>query len=397
MSDRAGSRTGAGGLTDSQVERLKQSDSVSTPSWWFVLRGTVREFLEDGLIDQSAALTYFTILSVFPAGITLVALVSLFGQDPANLRYLASELDGVIPAETLETGMLILDSVITSGSAGLGITAGTLIALWTASLYVRAFGRAMNRIYDVEEGRPLWKLWPQMVLLTAVLLVLLAVNIVLLVVTGPVAHTLGQLFGLGALALQTWGIVKWPLQLVLVAIMLALLYYYTPNVRLPRMRWISVGSVVAILIGALASFGFGVYVGNFARYDVTYGALAGVVIFLLWVWIMNLAILFGAELDGELERARQLRLGEPAEEEVTLIPRDTRASDKAAEVKGAWVEEGKSMRESVAAELDRGGPEPSEQTTRTDPTAPSEADAATDADTSAGGVADRGGGTGRAQ
>lgn len=326
---------------------------VATPSWWFVLRGAVREFLDDGLIDQSAALTYFTVLSVFPAGITLVSMINMLGQNPANLRSLADELSGIIPPETMETLVIILDSVITSGGAEVGLTAGTLVALWTASLYVRAFGRAMNRIYGVTEGRPLWKLWPQMVLLTAVLLILMAVNLALIALTGPVAQTVGQLLGLGSAVVEIWDIAKWPVLLVLVSMMLALLYYYTPNVRLPRMRWFSVGALLALLIGAVASFGFGFYVANVASYSATYGALAGIIVFLLWVWIMNLAILFGAELDGEIERARQLRLGEPAEEEVTLIRRDTSASDKAAEVKQDWVDQGHSMRRSAFAVRER--------------------------------------------
>lgn len=320
-----------------------------TPGPWFVVRGTVREFLEDGMFDQSAALTYFAVLSVVPAGITLVSLVNLFGQEAGNLQGLIEELRGFLPRETLETLTGILQVVLTGNSgAGIGITAGTITSLWTASLYVRAFGRAMNRVYDVPEGRPLWRLWPQMVLVTAVLLVLIAVSLVLVAVSGPVAETVGHLLGLGSAVVPVWNVAKWPLLVVFLSASLALLYYYTPNVRLPRMRWFSVGALVALATGGAASFGFGVYVREFATYDLTYGALAGLVIFLLWLWIMNLAILFGAELDCELGRAAQLRRGLPAEDSLILAPRATRASDRAADKRDAAVEQGRSMRLSAA-------------------------------------------------
>ena len=322
---------------------------VTTPGWLYVARSSVREFFDDDLIDLSAALTYFSVLSIFPAVLALVSIFNLFGQDPRNLQVLLSELESVLPPDS--TGMVagVIDGLLVPQGAGIGAVVGALVALWTASLYVRGFGRAMNRIYDVPEGRPLWKVWGQMYLLTVVILVLVAIVVVVAVLSGPIARTVGELIGLGETAVTVWGIAKWPLLLFVVAAILALLYYFTPNVKQPRLRWISVGAVVALIIAALASLGFGVYVANFGNYDATYGTLAGVIIFLFWLWIMNLAILFGAEVDAELERARQLQGGIAAEKQLKLPPRDTSASDKQREKDKRHIERGRALRLSSGA------------------------------------------------
>ncbi len=301
---------------------------VTKPSWKYVLRTTMREFSNDGLTDLSAGLTYYAVLSIFPAVIALVSIFSLFGQDPRTIENLINELSGVIPAESMGTVTNAIEGLLTIQGAGLGLIVGILVALWSASNYVKAFGRAMNRIYEVPEGRPVWKFYAQMYLLTAVILVLITIAVMLVVLSGPVAQTVGDLIGLGSTALTVWSVVKWPVLLVIVVIVLALLYHFTPNVQQPKIRWLSIGALVAIVIAALASAGFGIYVANFSNYNKTYGALAGVIIFLFWLWIMNLAILFGAELDAELERGRELQAGIPAEKEVQLPPRDTTASDK---------------------------------------------------------------------
>ena len=182
----------------------------------------------------------------------------------------------------------------------------------------------MNRIYEVEEGRPIWKLRPVMLLVTLVAVVLVALVALALVVTGPAAQAVGDAIGLGSTAVLVWNIAKWPVMLVVVVLIVALLYYATPNVKQPKFRWISVGALVAIVVWVLASAAFGFYVANFSSYNKTYGSLAGVIVFLLWLWITNLALLFGAELDAELERGRELQAGVAAEETVQLPPRDTR-------------------------------------------------------------------------
>ena len=217
-----------------------------------------------------------------------------------------------------------LTQIASSNSAGLALIIGLAIALWSASGYVGAFGRAMNRIYEIREGRPFWKLRPLLLLLTLVAVVLTAVVLLMLIVSGPVAKSIGDVIGLGDTAVTVWQFAKWPVLLLVVVLIVALLYYATPNVKQPKFRWISVGALVAIIVWVLASVAFAFYVANFSSYNKTYGSLAGVVVALLWLWITNLALLFGAELDSELERGRQLEAGLPAEEDLQLPARDTR-------------------------------------------------------------------------
>jgi membrane protein len=202
----------------------------------------------------------------------------------------------------------------------------------------------MNRVYEIGEGRPVWKLRPAMLALTAVLVLLVAVALLGLVLTGPVADSVGQAVGLGSTAVLVFDIAKWPVILGVVVLVVALLYYATPNVRQPKFRWVSVGAVLAILTWAAASAAFGFYVSNFSSYDKTYGALAGVIVFLLWLWLTNLALLFGAELDAELERGRELQSGIAAEESIQLPPRDTRGIEKAAEKELDDVRRGRDLR-----------------------------------------------------
>jgi membrane protein len=223
------------------------------------------------------------------------------------------------------------------------------LALWSASGYVGAFGRAMNRIYEIEEGRPFWKLRPQMLLLTLVAVLLAAVALLLLIVSGPVATSIGNVIGLGDAALTTWKIAKWPVLAVIVVLIVGLLYYTTPNVQQPKFRWISIGAAVAILIWVLASIGFSFYVGNFSNYNKTYGSLAGVIVALLFLWITNLALLFGGELDAELERGRELQAGIAAEEEIQLPARDTRNIKKARRKREKDVALGRRIRRQAAA------------------------------------------------
>jgi membrane protein len=217
-------------------------------------------------------------------------------------------------------------------------------ALWSASGYVGAFGRAMNRIYEIDEGRPVWKLRPQQLLLTVAALALAAVVALLLAISGPVARAIGDVVGWGDAAVAAWNVVRWPVILAAVVTVVAILYYATPNVRQPKFRWISVGAALAIVVWVLASLGFAAYVGNFASYDKTYGALGGVIVFLLWLWLTNLALLFGAELDAELERGRQLQAGIPAEHDLQLPPRDTRVIEKNEKAERSDVRRGRRLR-----------------------------------------------------
>jgi membrane protein len=230
---------------------------------------------------------------------------------------------------------------------------GLLGALWSASGYVGAFGRAMNRVYEIDEGRPIWKLRPVQLIITLFSLVLVAVAAAALVLTGPVAEAVGNQIGLGSTAILVWDIAKWPVLLAIVVVIVAVLYYATPNVKQPKFRWISIGAVFAILVWILASVAFGLYVAMFASYDKTYGSLAGVIVFLLWLWLTNLALLFGAELDAELERGRQLQAGIEAEETIQLPPRDTRNIEKAAKKHQKDVAAGRGIREEAGTERNR--------------------------------------------
>ncbi len=301
---------------------------LTKPSALYVLRKTAREFQHDQCTDLAAALTYYAVLSLFPALLVMVSLLGVIGQGRRTTDAVLDIASDLAPSSAVDTLRPTIQQLVESPSAGFALLVGIVTALWSASGYVGAFGRAMNRVYEIDEGRPVWKLRPLQVVLTLGGLVLAAAVALMLAVSGPVARTVGDAIGLGDAALTTWNIVRWPVILVLVVVAVAVLYYVTPNVKQPRFRWMSVGSALAILTWVVASVGFGLYVANFSSYNKTYGALAGVIIFLLWLWITNLALLFGAELDSELERARQLQAGMPAERELQLPPKDTRVIDK---------------------------------------------------------------------
>jgi len=313
-------------------------------SWVYVLRKTAREFLDDECTDLAAALTYYAVLAMFPAAIALLSLVGLVGQGRESVDTVLGILDDVGASSVADTVAPTLVELSAGRGAGLALVLGLAGALWSASGYVGAFGRAMNRMYEIGEGRPIWKLRPIILALTLVLVLLSAVTLLGLVVSGPVAEAVGNAVGLGETAVLVWNIAKWPVLLVVVVLIVALLYWGTPNIRPPKFRWISVGAFLAILVWVLLSAAFGLYVANFSSYSTTYGSLAGVIVFLLWLWITNLALLFGAELDSELERGRELQAGIAAEEVIQLEPRDTRNIEKKEEQLAADVRRGREIR-----------------------------------------------------
>jgi membrane protein len=321
-------------------------DDLAKPTWGYALRKTVREFMDDQCTDLAAALTYYAVLAMFPAAIAMLSLVGLVGQQQQTVDTLLQILRDIGASSAADTLEPTLTQLAGSQGAGLALIIGLVTALWSASGYVGAFGRGMNRIYEIPEGRPIWKLRPTMLLVTLITVVLAAIVAVGLVLTGPAAEAVGKAIGLESTAVTVWSIAKWPVLLAVVVLIVALLYYATPNVKQPKFRWISVGAIVAIVVWILASAAFGFYVANFSSYDKTYGSLAGVIAFLLWLWITNLALLFGAELDAEMERGRQLQAGIAAEEEIQLPPRDTRKSDKAAAKEQEDIERGRKLRTS---------------------------------------------------
>jgi membrane protein len=320
-------------------------DDLDKRSWKYVLRKTLREFRSDGCIDMAAALTYFSVLSVFPALIALFSLLGVFGQGTAAADAILGIIEQAAPGETADTIRGPIEQIASSPAAGFALITGIVLAVWSASGYVSAFSRAMNRIYEIDEGRPFWKLKPVQLLVTVIGIVLLFIAATILLVSGPVATAVGDALGVGDIAQTLWSILKWPVLAVIVVLMVAILYYATPNAKQPKFRWISIGALTAIIVLALATFVFGLYVGNFSNYDRTYGSLAGIVIFLLWLWIANLALLFGAEFDAEMERARQLEAGIAAEADIQLPPRDDRTIKKADAKETADVAEGRRIRE----------------------------------------------------
>jgi membrane protein len=317
---------------------------IDKPGWKYTAKAAFGEFQRDQCTDLAAALTYYSVLSVFPAILALVSLLGFFGQGESTTTALLDIVRQLGQGQVADQLKGPIDQIVNARGAGLALVVGLVGAIWSASGYVGAFGRAMNRVYQVDEGRPIWKLRPVVLLITVGLVIMAALVLVGLVVSGPVATAIGDAVGLGDLAKTIWNIVKWPVMLGIVVVMVAVLYYATPNVRQPKFRWVSIGAAVAILVWVLASIAFGFYVSNFSSYNKTYGSLAGIIVFLLWLWITNLALLFGAELDAELERGRQLQAGLPAEETIQLPPRDTRKSDKAEAKEQDDIERGRRLR-----------------------------------------------------
>jgi membrane protein len=298
----------------------EEPTDLRTRSWWGVLKRSVREFREDNLTDWAAALTYYGILSIFPALLVIVSILGLIGESATQplLDNLATVAPG--PAQEIFTSA-IQNLNQSQGAAGILFAVGLAAALWSASSYVGAFMRASNAIYEVEEGRPFWKLRPVQIAITLTMMILLVVGAVAVVVTGPLAEEVGNVIGLGSAAVTAWDIAKWPVLVLVVSFMFSVLYWAAPNVKQPGFRWLTPGGAVAVILWIAASAAFAFYVANFGSYNKTYGSLAGVIIFLVWLWISNVAVLLGAEVNAEVERARELESGVPEERTLALDPR----------------------------------------------------------------------------
>ena len=315
---------------DSQPRRFHRTPDGPTDlggrSWFAVMKRTVKEFREDNLTDWAAALTYYAVLALFPAIIALVSIVGLAGKSATDTLIKNVETVTSGPARNVLTNAFTGLSA-NRGTAGALFVVGIVLALWSASGYIGAFMRASNAIYEVQEGRPFWKLRPLQMLVTLVMMLLVALAVIGIVVSGPLAKGVGQTIGIGDTGVTVWNYAKWPVILVVVITCFSLLYYAAPNVKQPGFRWISPGAVLGVVLWLVASVGFAFYVANFSSYNKTYGSLGGVIAFLVWLWITNVAVLLGAELDAELERGRELAAGEPAERELQLEPRDTTKFD----------------------------------------------------------------------
>ena len=293
------------------------------PSLFATLKRTATEFREDNLSDWAAALTYYGLLSLFPALIALVSIVGLFADPESTTQKVTDIVTQIGPQSAADTFSGPIESITSNrGAAGVLFVVGLLVALWSASNYVGAFMRASNIVYETPEGRPFWKLRPLQILVTLAMLVLLALLALALVLTGPLAEAVAEPLGISDAAVTAWDIAKWPVMLVVVLTMIDVLYYASPNVKLRGFKWVTPGSVVALVVWLVASAGFAFYVANFGAYDKTYGSLGGVVVMLVWLWITNLALLFGHELNAERERRQELAEGRTrAEKEIQLEPR----------------------------------------------------------------------------
>jgi membrane protein len=300
-----------------------EGDTAKT-NLWGTLKRTVTEFQEDNLSDWAAALTYYGLLSLFPALIAMVSLIGIFGDPKTTTSTLTEIITEIGPESGAETFKGPIESIVENRSAaGFAFVLGLAAALWSASAYVGAFTRASNIVYETPEGRPFWKLRPLQIAVTLAMIVMMALLAVGLVLTGPVVSAIAGPIGLSGTAVDIWNIAKWPVMAAIFILMVDVLYYTTPNVKLRGFKWVTPGAIVAIVVWAIASALFALYVANFSSYDKTYGTLAGLVVLLLWFWITNLAILFGHQLNAERERSVEIEEGHPrAEKEIQLEPRD---------------------------------------------------------------------------
>jgi membrane protein len=306
-------RDGNGSAPDSPTD-------IKGRGWGNVLKRTVKEFRRDNLTDWAAALTYYGVLALFPALIALVSIVGLLGQSTVDsLISNIQEIPGAGDAKKIVINA-IRDISNHDSAAGLAFVLGLALALWSSSSYVGAFIRASNAIYDRDEGRPFYKLRPLQVGVTLAMVLLIALCLAAIVITGPVTKQVGQAIGLGNTGQTVFDIAKWPVILLVVSVMFSLLYFAAPNVKQPGFKWFTPGGLLAVVIWLVASAGFALYVKFFPN-NKTYGSFAGVIVFLTWLWISNIAVLLGQEMNSELERQRELDAGLPAEGEIQLPPR----------------------------------------------------------------------------
>ncbi len=325
-------------MTTSETARPDAGTATGAPDrgaasrgsvWKYTASNSLRKFSLNHGTDLAAALTYYSVQALFPALLALVSLLGVFGNATTTTNTLLDLIHKFVPGAATNSIQPVITNMVNAKGSGIALVIGILVATWSASGYVRAFGRAMNRIYEVPEGRPMWKLRLSMFVLTIVIEVMAALVLAALAVSGTVAQAVFSLIGIGSVGLLVWNIAKWPVLLFVVMVIIALLYSFTPNVKQPRFRWLSIGASVALVVWIVISTLFGFYVANFGRYNKTYGTLAGVIIMLLWLWITNVALLLGSQVDAEVYRTKQLEAGVAAERTVQIPLKDDAAVEKA--------------------------------------------------------------------
>lgn len=302
---------------------------LSKPSLFAVVKRAAKEFRHDNLTDLAAGLTYYALLSIVPGLIVLLSLLGLLGPDTTG--QVMDQVQQLAPgsgAEFVQT--LITQAQANKTGAGIGAIVALTIALWSASGYVAGFMRASNVIYDIGEGRPIWKTAPIRLAVTIVAVIFIVISAVIVVVSGPIAQQIGDFIGVGSTTVLIWQIAKWPVLLIIVSVLLAILFWASPNAKQGGMKWVSPGGVIAVIIWLVVSGLFAVYVANFSSYNKTYGSMAGLVIFLVWLWLTNIALLLGAEINAELDHGKAIAQGMPEDMDGPFAePRDTRKLDDA--------------------------------------------------------------------
>ncbi|GAA1546917.1 YihY/virulence factor BrkB family protein [Microbacterium ginsengiterrae] len=320
---------------DAEHPDAERDDAPETPlevegrSWWYAARRSIRAFATDGCIDIAASLTFFSVLALVPAIMVAFSIVSLLGRGDETARIVVDVVRALVPDADASSVRDAVSQIAETRPSGIVLVIAVGLTVWSVARYVAALGRGMNTIFGVPEGRVLWRLKIAHVLVAIVVIICIALAVSVLVLTAGVAEAIGEALGWGETVLVVWRIVRWPLLAAVVIFLLAFLYYFAPNVRPEHFRWMSIGGAVALVVLVIASFGFWLYVSNIADYDRVYGALAGVIVFALWLWIANMALLVGAEFDAELERVRQLEAGIPAEKQLQVPLRDARRIVKA--------------------------------------------------------------------
>ncbi|MBM7050963.1 MULTISPECIES: YihY/virulence factor BrkB family protein [unclassified Rothia (in: high G+C Gram-positive bacteria)] len=326
-------------------EKPQKLTQLGKPSWIYIFKRSLREFLANGSTDLAAALTYFAVFSIMPMLLALVSLLGVFGHGQQTTDAILNFLSDYAPKDILGVVEQPISQLTASSAAGLALVTGLVGSLWTASGYVGAFGRALNRIYGVVEGRPIWKLRPINLVVTLIMVLIMVSMMMVLLTSKDVLDVVGDFTGMdfGGFA-AIWNYARWAVMLIIAIILVGVLYFATPNVKQPKFRWISPGAAFALIMMGVAGAGFTFYVSNFANYNATYGAIGGVIVMLMMVWIMNNVLLFGAQIDAEIQRARELHAGIPAEETLKIEPRDDTMAIKNLEKLDKLVEEGREIR-----------------------------------------------------
>jgi membrane protein len=340
-----GSGSNEGGDRSATVVSRETTRGIGREAWRFVLRRTLHGFVRHRGIDSAASLTFYAALAAFPATLSVVSMLALLNSRKGAVSEVLSLIDSVAPHSTVAILAQPLGEFTQLANPAIALVAGLVLTIWSVSGYATGFGRAVNNVYEVQEGRPFWIFRARMMLLAAALLVTFSCVVATLLLTPDVVRAIGRAAGIGEPWLGVWNIGKWFLLVALLLLLVALLYSFTPNVVRPRLRWVSWGAVFAIVVWAIATACFGLYVANFGSYGKIYGWLGAGVVLLLWFYLSNLVLVIGAELDAELVRVRQLHAGVAAEQTVQLPLRDTRRNLTLARQRARDEAEGRSLRE----------------------------------------------------